>query len=283
MDYEKKYLKYKNKYYLKKNSLVIENDIIKNGSIDLINQKGGVNIQNLYKKNWWYNNSKLKTGQFRIGFEANNSIRQRDFEKLQFIEYVIDLCNNTPINDNEFICVWETGENGVIRRIQIVGQQLYTLQYGPSNLPILNLNDTPITIRIPEITPNILGKLVKFTATPLVQGHGGGSDFTCFGNITPDSNMYDLTIKLTIDWANPIFDTEIRNRSMYGMPGETNRIKNTRLLNNILMGLGYLENTPVIYVNNRSWYETHKYATSSKFNNLLVENEGSYKVMQNPI
>ncbi len=48
MDYKKKYLKYKSKYYLKKNSILEENDNF-NGSIDLIDQKGGVEIRDLYK------------------------------------------------------------------------------------------------------------------------------------------------------------------------------------------------------------------------------------------
>ena len=41
-------MKYKSKYYLKKNSILEENDNF-SGSIDLINQKGGVDIRDLYK------------------------------------------------------------------------------------------------------------------------------------------------------------------------------------------------------------------------------------------
>jgi hypothetical protein len=286
-------LKYKSKYYLKKNSILEENDNF-NGSIDLINQKGGVEIRDLYKKYWWHKNSKLKTGPFRIGIGANNSIRQNDIEKLQFIEYIIDLCDNTPINDAVFTCTWENGDQGTIRRVfhnwSPLGVQQFTLLYGPSNQPVNDLYDNPILVRRPEPVPKTVGQLVKFTAIPLVQGHGGGSDFTCFGTIAPDSNIYDYTLRLIIDWQNPIFDQEIRNRSMFGMPGESDRVKNTRTLNTILAGnslqntgLGYSQNTPYVYVDNRSWYDTHRSAFASKGNSLLADNEGSYRVIQNPI
>ena len=48
-------------------------------------------------------NSNLKTGSNRIGITSDNRIRQQDFEKFQFIQYIINLCNNTPIDDVEFI------------------------------------------------------------------------------------------------------------------------------------------------------------------------------------
>ena len=285
MDFKKKYLKYKSKYYLKKNSILEENDNF--SGIDLINQKGGVDIRDLYKKYWWHKNSKLKTGPFRIGIAADNSIRQNDIEKLQFIEYIIDLCNNTPIADVAFTCLWENGAQGTISRVlhntSTLGVQQYTLQYGPSNQQVNDLYDNPILVRRPEPAPKKLGQQVKLTAIPLVQGHGGGSDFTCFGIIAPDSNIYDYVIRLIIGWDNPIFDQEIRNRSMLGMPGESNRVKNTRILNTILKGLGYPENTLYVFVDNRSWYITHSSAFSSKQNSLLAKNEGSYTVIQNPI
>ena len=182
--------------------------------MNLINQKGGVEIQDLYKKYWWHINSYLKTGPNRIGINHDNSIRQLDIEKLQFIQYIIDLCNNTPINDDNFTCVWENGGGGLIQRVYLnttpLGIPQFTLRY--NDQPVTNLHDVPITVRGPEPHPKTVGQQVKFTAAPLVQGHGGGSDFTCFGTIAPDSNIYDYTIKLIIDWDNSIFDWDLHRR-----------------------------------------------------------------------
>jgi hypothetical protein len=281
MDFKKKYLKYKSKYYLKKNNIVEENDN-KNGSIDLINQKGGVDISNLYKEYWWHKNSLYKINNFRIGINANNSINQKDFEILQIIEYIIDLCNNTPIKENDFNCGL-----GIIRRVNNgtysqQGQQEFTLQYGPTNQSVTDLYNSNILVSGPEQNPNIVGKRVKFTAIPLNQGQGGGSDFTCFGTISADSNMYDRTIKLFIDWEDSIFDSVITTRKIVFNQEDSNRVKNTNLLNSILKNLKYNENTPYVYVDNRSWYKTHASAPASKVNNLLVNNEGSYRVIEMP-
>ena len=67
---------------------------------------------------------------------------------------------------------------------------------------------------------------------------------------------------------------------MVKIQGESDRVANTRTLNTILTRLGYSPNTHYVYVDNRSWYNTHKSAYASKQNSLLAENEGSYRVIE---
>lgn len=151
--YEYKYLKYKNKYL----------NLINN--LSGVNQAGGdLEISKTeYGKQWWNKNVKYKTGEFTVGLNADGSVRNVDFDKHLFIDYVVYICNNRLINETKFI-----SQFSFITRKEIEpGSNKYALYYNNKDI-ISKVDGSSLIVKGPA-QPHIVGSRVKFTVKSITR------------------------------------------------------------------------------------------------------------------